>query len=160
MFLYELTVRVPTADDENFASLPGLYTDFTDRYGAYIPDAIPVELMGNYMNTFGGVWTLRLRGGLLTTIGTDDNDTEFLVNVGALGGYMFANGAIHAGINTLTILSEEDLDFSERMISSLIFAGEFGAGNIVPGLIVRLPLDEDISDFVSLTVGLSLKAKL
>ncbi|MDX1407584.1 MAG: hypothetical protein R3330_05605 [Saprospiraceae bacterium] len=159
-FSGHFSIGIPTADDSE-AAFAGIFADVTERFNAFNSENVPIKVYGNLLERPVEGFAYRVRGGFDLTIPTDDfGETELLFGLTALAGYAFSGGLVQAGLSTITILTEEDLDFSERVIESIVMSGEFGSGNIVPGVILRIPIDADLSDLYNLVVGVSVDFKL
>ena len=82
------------------------------------------------------------------------DDTEFLIDLNILGGYRTEKFDLNAGITTTTIISEDVNDFDDRILRQLVSTFTYTAGAWKPGLIFRIPLDEDnFGDSFDISIG-------
>lgn len=155
-FKGELYVGIPTASEKE-AGFFGVFSDLTERISAYNTTSMPIRLMGNFLNYPEKGFIYRIRYGFELAVATDeDQDTELLFGLSALAGYAFSGGMVQGGLSTISIISESDLEFSERVIESFVLNGEFNVGSFRPGVVLRIPIDKDFREIVDLGIGLSL----
>lgn len=154
-FQGHLSIGIPTADDSEAAFI-GILTDVTERLNTFNTNAVPVKLLGSVNNQPLEGFVYRVHGGFELAIASEDFvETELYFGLTALAGYAFPGGLIRAGLSTIALVTESELDFGERVIESLILNGEFTGGNVVPGVILRIPIDTDLSEVYNLVVGVS-----
>ncbi len=156
-FLFEFGTRLPVTPDDNEAIFSGVLTDWIERMEAFITDAIPVQLGFNYLKQNPGGFILRTRLGMNGWIPTGDRDDgEFMMMYGMQFGYASDEIQVLTGFGGRLILTEEDLDFSERTFHQLGIAANARVGRFTPGLSMRVPLDEDLSEVLNYVFGVTL----
>jgi hypothetical protein len=158
---FEVGVRAPLTakiDSENGeATLNGAITDFVDRAEAFATDAIPVTGFLNYIVSTRTGFSLRLRGGPSFWIKQGDreeSETFILYSVQIF----YETGALRlgGGLSGRYIASLEDGSFDERSMHQLTFCLDFYLGALRPGFYIRIPMDEDLKDVVSVVYGIGL----
>lgn len=150
---YELKLRLPTAG----AELP-LLADFTERISSFIQDLFSVEGSYNFESSSVNGFYYRIKPGFKLLIFNDDafQDTaELLVDLNLLGGYRTGMLDINVGYTTTTTITEDNIDFSDRVLRQFLATITYEAGAFQPGLIFRLPLN-DALDNSNLLVGVNL----
>jgi hypothetical protein len=164
----EIGVYLPTApnwDNESFAAaFLGIYTDLVDRAEAYSPEVTPVCGMINYYQKSAGGLVLHFRSGPSVWLDTGDNsdETELYLLYAAQVGYAAPKVELLAGFSGRWWLSSGDAaeNIGEKTWHQLGFAGNIGLGNFRPGIILRVPIDEDYSDVIDFVFGLTLGINL
>ena len=148
---------IPTAGTANSANIIGLLSDFTERISSFYPDVIPLELTANFYNQpLTGV-TYRIRTGLEALIAQNDaQDTEVFFLLTPQIGYAFNGGVVFGGISTITSVTGEGGSLGDRLVSSILVGGEFNAGNFRPGIHFKIPLDDELTLFYDVLIGVSL----
>jgi len=160
--VYELGVRIPIASD-NAAAIAGQFVD-VDRFEAYAVDRFSATGSLIYFPSRSGDWVMQTRLGPTLLINTADP------------GEFEARGDLYANYSVQTWY------FSGRFQGALGFSGRFlitDNGSIgertvhqagvmagvdlvhaIPGLQLRLPLDDDLTDIVDFIVVLSVVVPL
>ena len=154
----EVGLRAPLASGDDVALEPGLFAD-ADRFEAFVPDALSVIAMGNIRLQSASGIGVRLRGGASLVVDTDDeefeDETEVILTYSAQGWYGAGQVQVGAGLTGRLFTSEEgnlgEISFHHLGLSVI---GTFGM--VQPGVHIRLPLDEDLSDFIDSVFGLNL----
>ena len=159
----ELGLRVPLAPSDNLAVGSGFYSDY-DRCEAFMPDILSFVGIANYQYRHDTGFSMRLRGGPLVLVDTDealaDSDSEVYAIYSLQGWYDTARMRFGAGFTGRLWASESDLDFKERSVHhlGLAMAGKFRG--VEPGLHFRLPLDEDLTDYMNYVFGINVTVPL
>lgn len=149
--------RLPIASDEKYrATEIGAQTLFNSLEG-FAPDLLTLQLgMGSDYVSRGGVTTsfnldvatlIPSEGGGDSEVFGNYNLSVILRNSGFSGSFGFA-GRIW--------ITEGDMDFGERTAHQLGFTVGYQMGAFRPGAHFRVPLDEDLSDFIDNVYGISL----
>jgi hypothetical protein len=138
---FELGVRPPTAGEE-FAFLLGAAAD-VDRWEAFFPEVTTLRAAGHWRRAprAGGVGVdLHVAPAVWIP---EDGDTEMFAGYGAR--VLFAAPAARggAGLSGRWLATEDEGDFGERSTHQLDAAFDFLRGNVRPGVVLRVPLDED-----------------
>lgn len=152
----ELGVRAPLSP-ENTAAFPvGTFTDL-DRWEAFVPNLVPVSLLGNYYSMSEHGLVLRFRGGGIVWVPTETGpDTELLALLNAQVGFQRPDakfGVLGGLTSRITVTTSGS--FSERSAFQAGANGWFALGRVRPGILFLVPLDSELRDIVSLTVGLN-----
>ena len=150
-------VRLPLASDDKWdAASLGLYTAF-DRFEAFFPDVLTINASGGYQRTTASGLNYELNvGGELMIPTEDGGDSELYIDYNAAFWVPFEKLSLGGGFTGRLIATEGDLDFGERTVHQLGLAGNYDAGSLKPGVHLRLPLDEDLTDILDFVYGFSL----
>lgn len=153
--------RLPLAADDASALGIGFLADY-DHLEAYVPDLLTISAEGAAF--YGANTGLRLetmlRPALLFFTGEGEADNEVFIHYGARAWYTIAPVHVGLGLSGVMVLTEAELSFSERNVphATLYLAGD--VNNLRPGVFLRLPLDEEISEDVDFIVGVGLSIML
>jgi hypothetical protein len=160
-YFLEAGLRVPLASDDKFGSfLVGLYSDY-DRLEAYRPDMVSIIIKNNYLKRNDSGFILRLVGGLSFWVPTDDGgETEVLFDYGGHAGYDGTKIQVFGGFTGRLVITEADLNFSERTIHQFGVFARYKSKNVHPGLLFKIPLDSILNDNVNIIMGLNLLINL
>ncbi len=159
----EFGVRLPLASEDNLATETGAFTDFVDRFEAFLPDILSLVLAGNYRYTSPGGFALRARLAPVLWLDTGDtlaDDTELWVLYSALAWYEGDIIGAGGGLSGRFLATEGDLDFGERTFHQLGLFANLTLGRWMPGLQLRFPLDDDLREIIDTVLSLSLGFKL
>lgn len=157
--LGEIGLRLPLAseDESENALFVGYFTELIDRAEAFAPDAFPISGALNYVHRSPDGLVLRLRGGSAAWIATGEREeSELFLLYSAQAGFESQGARLVGGLSGRILLSEEDADLGERTLQQFGGACSFRVGSVEPGVSVRIPLDEDLSDTVELVVAFGL----
>jgi len=155
---FEFKARLPTADDDVlFGGSVGILTDYTERFTAFVPDLISVGANYFLTNNAGMGAYFRFKPGIDLLIPTQDEaDNELLAYMSVAGGYRSEKIDWNAAIASAIIITEDDIDFGERINRQFISTVSFTSGSFHPGAIIRVPLGNDINEVYDLSIGVSL----
>jgi hypothetical protein len=159
----EFGFRFPLApeDDGEDAAFAGLLTEFVDRAEAFVIDAFPISGALNYKSKKPTGFVVRFRGGGTVWIAPGDRDeSELFLLYSAQAGYESPEVNFLAGFSGRCLLSEEDIDIAERTFHHLGLAINLTFGSLRPGISLRIPIDEDMTDILDSVFGLSLLINL
>ena len=159
----EFGIRLPFApsEDNQSAVMVGAFTEFVERLEAFIPEILPVNAFVNYYSVNKSALAIRLRGGFSGWFATGDRDeNEWFLMYGVQGGYQTEQVNVMAGLSGRWWLSLEDADFAEKTFHQLILEADFGLGSVRPGVLIKVPLDDDLKEFVDLVWGISFLVNL
>ena len=158
-------VRLPLSSDNNFAAaLFGIFSDY-DNFTAFTPDIIPVVFRAGRRDiTPTGFYSNILLGGELIFYTEenfgDDNNTELVVTYQALAGYDTGSGRFAGGITGVFLASDADGSFADNSFHQFTLQATSNFNQFRPGIFIRLPLDEDLSDLINFVFGLTLSVDL
>lgn len=160
----ELGVRLPLTKDPDYFGEVFWYMDSVDRWEAFLNDIASVHAAFNYQYKAPSGLGIRGRVAPVLWIDTGEgpiaDDVEFFALYSAQAWFEAANVAVGGGFSGRALLSEGDLDFGERTWHQFVLAGSFGLGRWWPGVQIRLPLDEDLTNVLDVVFGLSLGVQL
>lgn len=153
-FRGEVGVRVPLAPGKSYPESVGLYADW-DRYTAFLHKITTIRTSAIYRHRLPtGVFVQVTGGGFLGI--PKEGDPE------AFGQYGFFIGAeskvatVKAGVTGLMLITESELNFSERTTHQLGVTADLNLHAFRPGLQVRVPLDEATGNYrYAFGVGMS-----
>jgi hypothetical protein len=155
----ELGVRLPLAKGfggGGFADGVGLYTDF-DRFEAFFIEVASITGMLNYRHKAPSGVAVRLRGGPIYTFSTGQNpDSETYLGYSAQVWHESRRVHVGGGLTGRMVLSGGPGSLGERTIHQLGVFANFPAGKVQPGVHIRLPLDEELSNDLNLVFGVNL----
>jgi hypothetical protein len=159
----EFGFRLPMApkDENQSALIIGAYTDFIERVEAFIPEIISFNALINYSIVNESNLGIRIRGGFTGWIPRGDRDeSEWFLVYGVHGGYQTEEINILLGLSGRFWLSSEGTEFSDSIFHQFVVTTNFSVGSIQPGLILKLPLNENLQDMINLVFGVSLAVNL
>ena len=161
-YFLEAGFRAPIASDKKYAALSrGYFADY-DRFEAYNPDLLSFTLKNHYLRNSDAGFALRLMGGVsvLVPTGEDNFDTEALFDYAGHAGYENAKIQVLGGLTGRLIMTEEDLDFNERTVHHVGVFARYKADKVQPGLLFKVPVDDDFNDLVDFVFGLNVLVQL
>jgi hypothetical protein len=156
----ELGVRAPlTSDDKLLPFLMGYYTDI-ERQEAFVPDQVTVRLGLHYRHAATPdsriAWDLRLVPSVwIPTEDTFLEESEGFLGYGGLVRYEGDDVRIGGGLTGRWLMTSDGADFSEASLHQLELAADFLHGPVRPGVQVKLPLDEGLTNTLDSVFGLS-----
>jgi hypothetical protein len=150
-------IRPPVASDEKGAASFLAEQTLFNSFEGYFPKIWTLQLgMGTDLVSHGGI-TGSINVDVATMIPSEgDADSEIFGNYNLAlmyGSDGFTGGFGLAGRIWMT---EGDMDFGERTTHQLGFTGGYRIGSFQPGAHFRVPLDEDLRDYVDFIYGVSL----
>ncbi|MDX1430778.1 MAG: hypothetical protein R3282_10840 [Rhodothermales bacterium] len=160
--IYEAGVRLPIAS-ENLGAITGTVADF-DRFEAYTPDNLSITGSLIYFPSRSGDWVLQTRMGPTVLYNTGDPGeldarADLFVNY-SLNTWYFT-GALQAGFGLSgRLLITDDASLSDRIAHQVGAAAQYDFVSVIPGVHIRLPLDDSLSDVVDLVFGVNVTVPL
>jgi hypothetical protein len=85
----------------------------------------------------------------------DDDEDEVFADYGVAAGYVGQSARLTMRLRGRALLTEDDLDFSERSNHQLGMFADFGSGRVRPGVLALIHLDDGYEP--DNTLGISLK---
>jgi hypothetical protein len=154
----EMGVRLPLMSEDGFSAATAGVTSDYDRLEAFIPNTVPALLKVNYRKKTPSNFVLRLRGGPVLLINTEDNGDRFelLMDYSAQVGVEAEMIHVMAGFTGRYFATTDDGDFGERSIHQVGVGANLVLGNLRPGIHLRFPLDDDLKDEFDYIFGLNL----
>lgn len=161
----EVGFRLPlTSDDKRLANYIGRNFSDLDRMEGFVPNCLPIMAMLNYQNNSNPGPVFRLRGGPVLWINTDkdeyEDSIELWLKYSAQIGYESEQLCFLVGLVGQLLVTEGDLDFSERTVHQLGISNSIGFGKIRPGIVILLPLDEEIREVMNYLLGVNVEIAL
>jgi len=159
----EFGVRLPLMKEADYFGFVFWLMDPVDRWEAFLHEVASVRAAVNYRYAAptGLVVGFRLAPVLWIDVGESlADDVELFGLYGAHAGYEAANVAVVGGFSGRAIITEEDADLGERTFHEFVLAASYGLGRWWPGLQMRVPLDEDLTDTIGPAFSLSLAVQL
>jgi hypothetical protein len=159
----EFGFRLPMApkDENQSALMIGFLTDFVERAEAFVPETIPFNLFLNYRSVNESNFGYKVRGGITGWIPSGDRDeNEWFLVYTLQGGYQTEQVNILLGISGRYWLSRENVEFSDSIFHQFVVTTNFNIESVRPGLILKLPLNENLQDMIDLVFGVSLAVNL
>lgn len=161
----DLGAHIPIRKDEDgdMAGSVGLMAD-VDRMEAYFVDVLAVGgHLGVRHSDASGLF-VRARGGPTAFIYTGDrsegDDTDVMLDYAAQAGYDTGRFMVVGGLTGRTLLTTEGGSWQENSFHQLGLSGNIAVGGVRPGILVRIPVDEDLGDTLRYVLGLSLTVPL
>ncbi len=155
---FEAKLRLPTSGDvDNNRFTPALLTDFTERLTASLASTTSIEPSYFHEGGFGDGGYYRLNPGLKAILPNDDEfmDFEMLLDLNALIGYRNGSIDINGGLTTTSILTEDNIDFADRVLRQFLATFTYVGSSFQPGLILRIPWGQGFG-FYDIAVGVQL----
>jgi hypothetical protein len=160
-FIGEIGFRIPVVSastpERGFAALVGVLGDFQDLE-AYGEDVLSIRATAGYRFRAANHSILRvaLRPMLLSPVGNNSGDSELFLDYGIQGGYETDQASVGLSFTGRALLTEPG-SIGERTIHDVALGGSMAFGRIRPGVLIRLPLEHDLGDVLSYSVGLTLQ---
>lgn len=146
-------VALPTADED--VAPFGVYCDYYG-FSKYLPDASSITL--NYafhsISRQGLKFGIELGPDAYIPTGDNKGNTELLMHYGASLGLQSQQIVLNISFIALGILSEKDLDYTERFNHSLNFGVGYINRNWTPKVFYKLYMDDDMKNIVNNVFGL------
>ena len=157
----EFGIRLPlVSEDNSSAQFVGAFADI-DRWEAFWNDIVPISAMVNarWKSQQGAVAKLRAGPTLWASTG-EDTETELLLDYTAQIGYEGEWGSVIGGFTGVMLVTQDEANFGERTYHQLGVAGSLRFNRVMPGMSVRLPLDEFMKDIHDVVVGVHVSIEL
>lgn len=153
--------RLPlTPEDKPVASFVGFSSDL-DRWEAFLPDQVAVDVLIGYRGQRPSGFIFGVRGGPTLLIPTESGpDTEVFALLNGRVGYVGDGYGVTGGIGSRVLLSQPGLSFADRSFHQLSAGAWLEGSPVRPGLRIRLPLDEDLSDVTDFVLGVGAEVTL
>lgn len=157
--MYRVGVRLPFASSDDATALTSGRLADNDRFDAFLADELGLSGSVTGPTRLADKVFLDIGGGPLLLVSTEDDggdDAEAYARYFLLGRYVGDQFLIKSGFTGQIWLTESDLDFGERSVHQFGLSGALNTGTVRPGLLVRIPLDEDLRDNIDYVVGVNL----
>jgi hypothetical protein len=149
-------VRVPVASEDKGDALAfGVYSQF-GRFEAFLPKVTTVSVQAGYIKRFADR-PIVIRGYLQPNLMIpNEGDAEVISDVSGEFGVQTHYVDVTVGVLGRVLLTESDLEFSERTMFLFGSAASVNISQASVGGYVHIPLDHDWQDLIDLTYGLTL----
>ena len=152
---FEFGVRPPLASEDEFAVFAGLAAD-ANRWEAFFPNAIYVRAAGHWRSDVrDGHPGVDLGVAPVVWIPEEDGDTELFTTYSAQVLLQAADARGGVGLSGRWFVTADDASFGEASTHQFEAAFDFLRGDVRPGFVLRVPLDEDGFFTADAVVGLT-----
>lgn len=148
----------PTTGVGDLAYAVGGQSDF-DRFEAFLPKVFTVRAGVELRSVSAGGLLLGAKLGptlLVSTEGGGGDNQELFADYGVQGGYEGAAVRASVGLTGRLLATEEGGNFLERTNHFVTGVVELRRGPIRPSVLIRMPLDSEVREMTSVTVGFGL----
>jgi hypothetical protein len=158
--LVELGARVPLASDEKLVPfLVGYFTD-VEREEAFWPNQVTVRLGLHYHRaaneTSPIAYDVRVTpAGWISTSDGSVGESDMYVGYGAWLRYEGRTSRVGGGLTGRWLATSDGADFGEASVHQLDLAADFLPGSVRPGVMLKLPLDDGLSNAINSVVGVT-----
>lgn len=161
-FIGEFGIRPPIASvssPERFlAASVGVLGDFTD-FEAYGEDLLTIRATAGYHFLSPQHYGLRMAARSALVAPTSGGEAELFLDYGIQGGYETERASVGVVFSGRAFLTEPG-SVGERTVHELGVGGTMTFGRLRPGVLLRLPLDADLSNALNYSIGLRLEYAL
>lgn len=158
----ELGLRLPIADDVDV--LPAAIGSLIDlnRFGAYAVNVLPLQLVGNYhCAPRASNVSVRVRGGPETFLPVAQNaGSAMILTYGVQGWYSGAQVAGGGGLTGRWAVTQRGAGFRESSFHQATVTVRGIFGRVRPAVLVRVPVDDPLTDVFAATVGVTVTVAL
>ena len=155
-FFLDLGARPFLKQDVMVSGFGGYYGDF-DRCEAYLQEMISYRLGVNIASTERHGFVYRLRVGPTWWVPERGNETTTIIDYGAKAGFDDGAISVYAGI---TGRWNTTVDVEKNKYHHLGFDLGYRINGVRPAFFYRVPLEKDLSDVISRTIGGSVAVEL
>lgn len=161
----EAGLRLPLTPDESSSGVSSAQFIGTridvDHVTAFLTESVPVQVVGNYVYAPAtSDFSLRLRFGSETVVSTNETtDSELFTVYAAQGWYEADRLDVGFGL-TGRWLATEDGSFGGNSFHQLGLTAIATLERVRPGVLLRVPIDDDLSTSYNYVFGLSLSVPL
>ena len=152
---FEIGIRLPTSKINFKNNNIALFADI-DRSDAFLINYTVIPIKAVYIKDLMNEDFLKIRAGIDAFFGKNDFDNEQFFDYSVQYEKRNKDTNILLGFIGSIILSEDRIDFSDRMINSFGGAVKLTKGSLHPGIMFKFPLDEDLNDILNYSVGINL----
>jgi hypothetical protein len=159
--------RLPLAKMEmdNFLGLALGMLSTVDRMEAFVPETATLQASARLTREVTPNFFIsgRLGGNVALYTDTEEGDdsSDLFTLYGAQGWYQ--TGALRVGgglLGRLLLTGEEEASFSDNSWHEAGLWLDYAVGPARPGILIRIPLDDEMSDIMDFTIGLAVSYKL
>jgi len=158
--LLEAGLRVPLMEAEIIPFTVGYLSD-VDRQEAFVPDQVTMRLGLHYHHapSADSHVSYDLRFVPSVWIITDEtflSESEFFLGYGGIVRYEGDDVRVGGGLAGRWNATSDGADFGEASFHQFDLAADFLHGSVRPGVQIKLPLDDDLTNVLDVTWGVSL----
>jgi hypothetical protein len=152
--------RLPfVSDDKAKTAAIGAYTN-TDRFEAFVNDYVIASAAATYAMKPSDSLEIDLSVGGNYWLATGDrDDSEFMLDYNMSIRKTFTNAIIGGGFSGKMLTSQEG-GFDEKTIHQIALYAFYNGQKIVPGLLLKFPLDESTTRLIDMVFGVRLIFRL
>jgi hypothetical protein len=161
-FIGEFGVRVPIASvstlERGFAAVVGVLGDFMDLE-AYTEDLLTIRGTAGYRYRSPSHYGMRVafRPAFVVPVGSASGDSELFLDYGVQGGYESERASFGVVFNGRALVTESGGSIGDRTVHEVGLGGSMTFGKFRPGVIMRVPLDSDLSQSLNYSMGVRLE---
>ena len=150
--LWNIGLRPPVISERNMAWAGSSQFISSHRVFAYINRVLTVSTNLGYRHVAPSGFGLR------TTIGgqlaiPDEGDIEIFADLATNFWYRTSKLRLMTGLSSLCVVTESDIDFTDRLITSVSFSADITLGQVEPGLHVQFPIGDNLSETINNMYG-------
>lgn len=161
VFVTRAGFRPPVISYEKRNSAEFAYTAMYNRLEAFLPEDWTLNGGFGYNMKFENMMNLDFNvNGALIIPKEDNYDTEFLLNYNLNVGYASEKAMFSAGIGGSILMTNTDLDLAERMETQLGMKVGLNYDKLHPNIQVRVPVEERLSNYIKMVIGLGVSYDL
>ena len=161
-FIGEFGMRLPVTSistvERGFTAFVGLIGDFMDAE-AYAEDVLTIRGTVGYRHRSPSNYGLRVafRPTYLVPVGNATGDGELFLDYGIQGGYESERASFGIVFNGRGLVTQSGGSIGERTVHEMGVGGSMTFGQFRPGVIMRIPVDSDLSQSLNYSVGVRLE---
>ena len=153
----EVGFRIPIIRNERRSDwITGLFSDI-DRSEAFAPNIISGQAILNHEHKDAKGKFFRARLGPILWINEKTRENDMFLSYGFQLGYELNKVILRGGFTGRAILSEKNLGLGERTVHQLGVALQYTFGYVTPGLHIKIPLDNDLTQVLDYVLSLNVK---
>jgi hypothetical protein len=156
-YFLEAGFRAPIASEDKYMAFFYSYLADFDRSEAYMPDVWSISVKNHYLKRSESGVFFKLMGGFSYWLPRESeySDPEGLFDYGGHLGYEAENVQVFGGMTGRIILTESDIDFKEATVNHFALFARYKGWKVQPGVVFKVPVDDDYSEIVSYVIGLN-----
>jgi hypothetical protein len=150
-------IRLPTASSNDVSALGvGAVSDY-DRFEAFLPDVLTAYTSVMGRARVSDQLTINVGGGPVVSIYTKDtggDQAEVFAQYALLTNFAGNVVTVQGGFTGRALVTESELSFGERSVHQFGLGVTKSSGAFRPGVHVRVPVDNDLSELIDFVVGI------
>jgi hypothetical protein len=154
--LFDLGVRLPIISEDNMGwAIPSQYIS-SHRFLAYLHKVMQISCSSGFRYVDPSGIGIRVTGGGQFAAPSQGGDAELFGDLVTSLWYQGKVVRVGTGLSSLVLITESNIDFTNRLLTTFNATADFAAGNWSPGLHVQMPIGENLTDEVGIIYGLHL----